>query len=134
MAGYSGEFEEPLCLSALTTLQKSVDQLTKSLDEKIPLGMMIRPSPTSALLQTTTLAPLGPPLPLGLNMSVPDGPPGSMIAVQNVNVTSSNLLADYFLLFLGSAAVWMTIVILTLLWIRFSDLGYRTTTVRSLFD
>jgi hypothetical protein len=129
MAGYSAEFEEPLCLSALTTLQKSVDQLSKSLDEKIPLGMMIRPSPTSTLLQTTMLAPMGPPTPLGLNMSVPDSHPASMIAVQDVNVTPSSPLADYFLLFLGSAAVWIVIVILTLLWIRFSDLGYRTTTV-----
>jgi hypothetical protein len=127
-------YDEPLCLSSLMRLQKSVDKLARSLEEKIPTGMAIKSSkPSNAMMslmpsQTTTTP------------SILAKPWSSLNRLRTTeleypeasNETFEDSLMDFGTLLAVFAVIWMTTTILMLFWIRMSDLGYKTSTVNSI--
>jgi hypothetical protein len=124
-------FEEPLCLSSLMMLQKSVDKLARSLEEKIPHGLSLRPSKTwsgtTMTSPTTTRTPS--------TTSIPTWPSAKISSLPEVGFPDSDEswenLKDYGLLCAAFVTIWMSLTLLALTWVRMNDLGYRTRSVSS---
>ena len=131
MSGRYESYDEPLCLSSLMKLQKTVDKLARSLEEKIPQGLAIRTSKLSngrTTFPPTTPTPspiLLPTWPLAKTSWSPEDAefPGS-----SENDVSPK---DYLLLCVGFVTIWTSLTLLTLTWVRMNDLGYRTRSVSS---
>jgi hypothetical protein len=124
-------FEEPLCLSSLMMLQKSVDKLARSLEEKIPHGLSLRPSkawsPTTTPPSTTTRMPSTASTliwPLAKTSS------SSVTGFPSVDESWEDV-KDYGLLFAAFVTIWIGLTLLALTWVRMNDLGYRTRSVSS---
>ena len=123
-------YDEPLCLSSLMKLQKTVDKLARSLEEKIPHGLAIRPSKTWT--GTSTPSPITRML---SSTSLPTWPLAKTSLLQQDEFQGSSenedSLREYLLLSVAFVTIWTSLTLLALTWLRMNDLGYRTRSVSS---
>jgi len=100
-------------------IQQKLDKLMKSLDEKIPVGMAIRSSKAGTMTPSRIGNPLSSPLAnralTGLSQSNTKPPQWFLLGNENL---------AYFGLSATSLLIWMTTVILMLMWLRYNELGY----------
>lgn len=129
-AARSDAFDEPLCMSSLMQLQKMVVKVSNSLEEKIPNGLALRPSRISPGSGTTSMPRWS--LPSTSQLQIPGlVPEPAQMTSQGPagNGSLGEIHLEFLLVCAVFVTIWIAIATLVLLWIRFSDLGYRTSTV-----